>query len=81
MTSSTNDPEAKVLAYQRWHDQGARIGVVASFSDHSLVKYQIPNILVAGTRYEWTSHYEIHTKEDGLILDLPEYEAKVFVWQ
>ncbi|MFB2896803.1 alpha-amylase family glycosyl hydrolase [Aerosakkonemataceae cyanobacterium BLCC-F50] len=70
----------KVLAYCRWNDEGSRVVVVANFSDNFLGGYQIPNFPATGTWHEWTYDYDVEVGEEGLITDLGEYEAKVFVW-
>ena len=75
------NPEAKVLAYSRWNDEGSRVVVVANFSENFLAGYQIPNFPEAGTWHEWTGDYDIESGVDGMMIDLGEYEAKVFVWQ
>lgn len=75
------DPDNKVLAYTRWNDQGSRIVVVVNFSDHYFAGYQVPNFPANGTWHEWTSNYDIQSGDDNILLDLPEYEAKVFVWK
>ncbi len=75
------NPEAKVLAYSRWNDEGSRVVVVANFSENFLAGYQIPNFPEAGTWHEWTGNYDIESGDDGMMIDLGEYEAKVFVWQ
>jgi 1,4-alpha-glucan branching enzyme len=75
------NPDAQVLAYTRWNDQGSRIAVVANVSDQFLAGYQIANFPANGTWHEWTGNYDIEAKDDCLMADLGEYEAKVFVWQ
>ncbi len=74
------NPEAKVLAYTRWNDEGSRIVVVANFSDLFLAGYQIPEFPSDGTWHEWTGNYDIEVQNNSLTTDLGEYEAKVFVW-
>ncbi len=75
------NPEAKVLAYTRWNDEGSRIVVVANFSDQFLAGYTIPNFPANGKWHEWTGNFDIESAEDSLVIDLGEWEAKVFVWQ
>lgn len=75
------DPDSKVLAYVRWNDQGSRVVVVANFSDQFLAGYTVPNFPKNGTWHEWTGDYDLESGEDTFMLDLPEYEAKVLVWQ
>ncbi|MGD2182150.1 alpha-amylase family glycosyl hydrolase [Lusitaniella coriacea LEGE 07167] len=74
------NPEAKVLAYTRWNDEGSRVVVVANFSGEYLAGYQVPNFPANGTWHEWTGDYDIESGDDNILIDLPEYEAKVFVW-
>ena len=75
------NPEAKVLAYTRWNDQGARVVVVANFSENFLAGYHVPNFPTDGKWHEWTSNYDVESGNDGIVTDLGEHEAKVFVWQ
>jgi 1,4-alpha-glucan branching enzyme len=75
------NPEAKVIAYTRWNEQGSRVVVIINFSDQFLAGYHVPNFPASGTWHEWTGDYDVESHEDGLITDLGEYEAKVFVWQ
>ena len=74
------NPDSKVLAYVRWSDDGGRVVVVANFSDHFLSEYRVTNFPAVGTWHEWLSNSKVEVG-DGLIIDLPEYEAKVFVYQ
>jgi 1,4-alpha-glucan branching enzyme len=74
------DPESKVLAYTRWNGEGSRVVVVANFSDNYLAGYQVPHFPENGTWHEWTGDYDIESGDDNITIDLPEYEAKVFVW-
>jgi 1,4-alpha-glucan branching enzyme len=75
------NPEAKVLAYTRWNDEGSRIVVIANFSDQFLAGYRISNFPINGTWHEWTGNYDTEAQDSSLMTDLGEYEAKVFVWQ
>ena len=75
------DPELKVLAYTRWNDEGSRVVVVINFSDKYLGGYSVPNFPAKGTWHEWTGNYNIESGDDNILIDLPEYEAKVLVWQ
>lgn len=74
------DPESQVLAYTRWNDEGSRIAVVANFSDKFLAGYTVPNFPENGTWHEWTGNYDLEAGDDQILIDLPEYEAYVFVW-
>lgn len=75
------DAEQKVLAYCRWNEEGSRVVVIANFSDHYLADYAVPNFPENGTWHEWTGNYDIEASDNTIKLDLPEYEAKVLVWQ
>jgi 1,4-alpha-glucan branching enzyme len=74
------NPEAKVLAYTRWNDEGSRVVVVANFSDQFLGGYQVSGFPENGTWHEWTGNYDLEAGDHNLITDLGEYEAQVFVW-
>lgn len=75
------NPDAKVIAYTRWNDEGSRVVVVANFSDNYLADYSVPLFPTNGTWHEWTANYDTEVSNDTLITDLGEWEAKVFVWQ
>ncbi|MGB7443989.1 MAG: alpha-amylase family glycosyl hydrolase [Coleofasciculaceae cyanobacterium] len=75
------NPEAKVFAYTRWNDEGSRVVVIANFSDKFLAGYQVSNFPESGTWHEWTGNYDLEAGDGNLMLDLGEYEAKVFVWR
>jgi 1,4-alpha-glucan branching enzyme len=75
------DLDSKVIAYTRWNDEGSRVVVVANFSDNYLAGYTVPNFPANGTWHEWTGNYDVESGADNMMIDLPEYEAKVFVWQ
>jgi len=74
------NPESRVLAYTRWNDEGSRVVVVANFSDQFLAGYAVPDFPADGTWHEWTGDYDVEVGDRTLMTDLPEYEAKVFVW-
>lgn len=73
------NPEAKLLAYSRWHEEGYRVVVVANFSENFLSGYQVPNFPEAGTWHEWIGDYDVEAGKDGIVIDIGGYEAKVFV--
>jgi len=75
------NPEAKVLAYSRWNDEGSRVVVVANFSENFLAGYKVPNFPSNGQWHEWTGNYDVEAGDDGIMTDIGPYEAKVFVWQ
>jgi 1,4-alpha-glucan branching enzyme len=74
------DPEAKVFAYTRWNDEGSRVVVVVNGSDRFLEGYEVSHFPEDGKWHEWTLDYDVEVQEGRLIVDLGEYEAKVFVW-
>ncbi|WP_293149646.1 MULTISPECIES: alpha-amylase family glycosyl hydrolase [unclassified Microcoleus] len=75
------DPDSKVFAYTRWNDEGSRVVVVANLSENYLAGYSVPHFPANGTWHEWTGNYDVESGDDNIKIDLPEYEAKVFVWQ
>ena len=75
------DPDSKVLAYTRWNDEGSRVVVVVNFSDNYLAGYTVPNFPANGNWHEWTGNYDVESGDGHIMIDLSEYEAKVFVWQ
>lgn len=75
------NPDCKVLAYVRWNDEGSRVVVVANFSGNYLAGYRVPHFPSAGTWHEWTYDCDVQSGEDDIMVDLAEYEAKVFVWK
>ncbi|NJK39135.1 MAG: alpha-amylase [Oscillatoriales cyanobacterium RM2_1_1] len=74
------DNESKVLAYTRWNDEGSRVVVIANLSGNFLAGYQVPHFPANGTWHEWTQDYDLESGDDNILIDLPEYEAKVLVW-
>lgn len=75
------NPADRVLAYARWNDEGSRVVVIANLSDRYLAGYHVAHFPANGSWHEWTGDYNIESGSDYLRLDLPAYEAKVFVWQ
>lgn len=73
------DSESKVIAYIRWNSQGSRVVVIANFSNQYLAGYRVKNFPQGGTWHEWTNDYDQEAGEAEMMIDLPEYEAKVFV--
>jgi 1,4-alpha-glucan branching enzyme len=54
---------------------------VANWSENYLAGYSVPHFPENGTWHEWTGNYDIESGDNNIMIDLPEYEAKVFVWQ
>ncbi|HBK98548.1 MAG TPA: alpha-amylase [Microcoleaceae bacterium UBA10368] len=75
------DLESKVFAYTRWNDEGSRVVVVVNWSENYLAGYSVPHFPANGTWHEWTGDYDLESGDDNIMIDLPESEAKVFVWQ
>jgi 1,4-alpha-glucan branching enzyme len=73
------DQELKVIAYTRWNDEGSRVVVVANFSDQYLADYTVPDFPADGSWHEWTGNYDLEASDRQITIDLPEYEAQVFV--
>lgn len=73
------DPENKVLAYCRWNEEGVQVVVVANFSDKNLTKYKINKFPEHNNWDEWLEGNDLEAKDNQLIVDLGEKEAKVFV--
>ncbi|RMF25893.1 MAG: alpha-amylase [Cyanobacteria bacterium J083] len=73
------DPESQVIAYTRWNDEGSQIAVVANFSEQYLAGYTVPHFPADGIWHEWTGNYDLEAGNGQLMIDLPEYEAQVFV--
>ena len=74
------NPDSKVLAYARQNDSSERVVVVANFSDQHLAGYRVSNFPAPGTWRELMGN-DVEVAEDGLLIDLPEYEAKVFIYK
>lgn len=72
------DSQVKVLAYSRWNDKNERVIVVANFSDQALPQYHISNFPLSEWR-EWISGTQVETTNQGMMINLPEYQAKIFV--
>jgi 1,4-alpha-glucan branching enzyme len=69
----------RVLAYTRWNDEGSRVVVIANLSGNYLKDYAIPHMPADGTWHEWGGNYDVEVSDNTLVIDLPEYEAKVLV--
>ena len=54
---------------------------MVNWSENYLAGYSVPNFPENGTWHEWTGNYDIESGDNNIMIDLPEYEAKVFVWQ
>jgi 1,4-alpha-glucan branching enzyme len=72
-------PDDRVLAYTRWNDEGSRVVVVVNLSGNFLKDYTVPHIPADGTWHEWVSNFDVEVSGNTLVIDLPEYEAKVLV--
>ena len=73
------DPDNKVLAYCRWNEEGARVVIVANFSDKNLAEYKINQFPEHHNWFDWLEGNDLEAKDNQLIVDLGAKEAKVFV--
>jgi len=73
------DTDSKILSYVRWNDEGARVVIIANFSDQYYADYEVTQFPEDGNWHEWTRDYDVEVSGARLTLDLAEYEAKVFV--
>lgn len=73
------DADAQILSYVRWNDEGSRVVVIANFSDQYYADYDVTHFPKDGDWHEWTHNYHVEVSNARLTLDLPAYEAKVFV--
>ncbi|OUL18066.1 alpha-amylase [Nostoc sp. RF31YmG] len=73
------DLQAQLLAYVRWHDQGAQVVVMVNFSNQNLMGYHIPNFPSAEHWQDWLANTQVEVGKDGLVTDLQSYTAKIFV--
>ncbi|MEH2167596.1 MAG: alpha-amylase family glycosyl hydrolase [Nostoc sp.] len=69
----------KVLAYTRWDEHNSHVVVVANFSNQNLNQYKLSDFPTAEYWRDWLSNQEVKSGEDGLVTDLPNYTAKIFV--
>ena len=74
-----SDLQKGVLAFVRWNDEGSRVAVVANLSSTYHGDYLIEGFPENGVWREWTASYDVEVSDHRLILDLPEFEAKVLV--
>ncbi len=63
--------------------------------DNAALPSQLPKVLMVESRFDqkkpiaqkqedwtqWTGNYDVESGVDGMMVDLGEHEAKVFVWQ
>lgn len=71
--------EDKVFAYVRWHEGGDRVVVVINLGDRAFDNYTVSNFPCDATWQEWLGNSESLTiSEQGLVINLAEYEAKIF---
>lgn len=70
-----------VLAYVRWNNEGSRVVVVINFSGDYLAGYVVPNFPENGSWHEWKDNYDVTVENHQLMIDLPAFTAKVFLWK
>jgi 1,4-alpha-glucan branching enzyme len=51
----------------------------APISDNLLTGYHIPNLPASGIWHEWLGGYDVEAGENDMAIDLPGYEARLFV--
>ncbi|KAB8333105.1 alpha-amylase [Scytonema tolypothrichoides VB-61278] len=73
--------DEKVLAYVRGQKEDSRVVVVANFSDKNKSGYHVPRFPCAGIWHEWTGNYDVEAGEDGIIIDIESFQAKILVQQ
>jgi 1,4-alpha-glucan branching enzyme len=71
--------DSKMLAHLRCHYQDQRVVIIANFSNQYLAGYRVLNFPTSGTWRELMGSEVL--ADDSLTINLPEYEAKVFVYQ
>jgi 1,4-alpha-glucan branching enzyme len=72
------NPEDKIFAYIRWHDAGDRVVVVVNMGDRAFDNYIVSNFPTDGTWKELQGNNESLTaSEEGLVINLAAYEAKI----
>ena len=73
------DAERKVLAYQRWGDDGSVVVVAVNFSPaDQRVAIDFPQ---AGRWHEWLHDYDEHVGDGPVEVDLPDSFGKIWVLQ
>ena len=73
------DAERKVLAYQRWADDGSLVVVAVNFSPaDQRVAIDFPQ---AGRWHEWLHDYDEHVGDGPVEVDLPDSFGKIWVLQ
>jgi len=74
------NPEDKVFAYVRWHDSGDRVVVVVNLGDRAFDNYLVSHFPTDGTWHQWLGNSEsLVVGEEGLTINLAEYQAKIFI--
>lgn len=76
------NPDAKVLAYLRWSDTGARVVVVLNFSDQNFSEYKLTHFPDGDSWHDLMADFKVATNSEDahvLITELKPYEAKVFI--
>ena len=73
------DPENKVLAYERRAESGEKLLIVLNLSGQALAGYAIANIPGNGSWQEWAGDFKVEVSNNQLSLDLREREAKILL--
>ena len=73
------DPEGRVFAFVRWHDEGAKMLTVVNLSDTHLAGYAVSGFSDDGPWHEWLRDYDVEVEGGQVSLELGAFEAHVFV--
>ena len=73
------DTENGVMAYVRWNGEGSRVVTIVNLSGHYLKDYTLTQFPADGTWHEWLADYDVEAHDGSLSIDLPEFDARVFV--
>ncbi|WP_287127640.1 alpha-amylase family glycosyl hydrolase [Candidatus Cyanaurora vandensis] len=72
------DPEARVIAYVRFNDEGSRVVVVAHVGDNYLGGYTVPCFPEDGVWHEWTRNYDATVDGALLEVELGAWDVHIF---
>ncbi|MCA1990927.1 MAG: hypothetical protein LDL41_02615 [Coleofasciculus sp. S288] len=53
----------------------------SNFSDTVLAEENVPNVPAPGIWHDWLSNCDVEAEENEMVIDLPEYEARVLVFR
>lgn len=73
------DPERRLLAWQRWDDAGSRVVTVANLSGDHLGEVELDGWPEDGPWHEWLRDFAVEAAGGRVRLELPPFEARVLV--